>query len=1130
MPEEKAIALITSRLKKLGGYILSRKLLFGLLMIVAAVLAAVVLANLSHWLFYLPTWYRTAFVITALTMALVLFIMLVVKPLIKRPSNEDLALLVEKKNPELKNRLIASLQLEKKLLSNRENYSPALIKQCIAQADSLTGDINFSESYKSGKIRNGLRYFGLTGIITVAVWLFSPGLFSSSLDVFSNPLKEIPREIMYNLAVTPESSDVLKYDDIEINAVVFGSKLPKDARIYWKVADAWRSDNIDIADITAELPEEFADPLIGVTDTNLFTYEFKEIRHDFKYYVESGERTSQVYDVRVVDKPRINNIKLTYHYPKYTGLAPVVLDENDGTIQALKGTRVKIEAELNKAVESGKIVFDGSESRDMEVSDTLLKTSIKVTSEGSYHIEVVDNIGHTNPDPIEYRIFSLEDSYPQIQIVKPGGNIDLDDYLAFDLGASLSDDFGFSRLTLHYMVYLSPTEVKSDSIEFKFDKKKTDQLIEFYWDLSNLGLYPGSYVDYYMELFDNDNISGPKSTMSRTYTARHPTIEEMFVEIEEAREDMITDMIEAMQEELRLQEAFEELNEDLQFQDEVEWETQKDIEKATQDQTDLMEKLNQMAQEFEQINEQAKQNDMLTLEMIQKLNELQKLFDQVATPEMKEAMKKLQEAMEKMDKNELEQAMKEFEMSTEDMIQNLERAIAQLKKFQVEQKMQAMIAMAEKILENQDKVNEETAESKEDDLPSLKNKEDRNKEDVNNLKKNADELRELLKENELSDDQSADQFCQSVEKTDVDMDMQEMSDNLKSKDKQSAEQSGETSSAKLEDLLSQMKESQAQFNNQMSEEMAEKMRNAIDDILYLSEEQEGLYNEIMPLSPRSQMLPDYAEEQQNLKSEADRIRAELQEIAKQSAFIQAALDKFMEGVTTAMDGSVSALTNLNGRSSTSYQSEGIYKLNQSAQTLIESLNSESQCNSSCSNNQSMFKKMKKLSKGQNKVNRQTQSSCQNPSDKPGKPGKESLRRLAAQQSQIRNGIAEMQDEFGDRKDVAGRLDKLGEEMKKVIEALESGDVNPGTLENQKNIYSRMLDFQLSLERRDYSEKRRADKGDDFIRRSPEELELQKRLLESEYRARLEKFMDESYPPEYESLIRDYYKALMQNQK
>ncbi len=1130
MPEDKKIAVLTSRLKRLGGYILGRRLLFGLLMILSLIFAASFIAAVSHWLFYLPVWFRMAFVVVFMIAAAAGLFWYIFRPIIRRPSNQELALMVEKANPDIKNRFIASLQLEKNLLTNRENYSPALIRQCISEAEEVTSKIEFNRSYRSSNLKRGLRYVAVTAVLTMAVWLLSPSVFNSSLKVFANPSTEIPRQITYNLAVMPENADVLKFDNLEVNAAVFGSRLPSEGKIFWKIADDWRSAELEENPDVVDLPEISQDSVITISDTSVFKYEFKDIRHDFQYYVQSGHRKSDIYQVKVVDKPRINNIRLTYFYPEYTGLAPTVIDENDGTIQALRGTRVKIEAELNKPVEDGRIVIADSTESDLEIEGNMLTTTLSVDQETSYHLEVTDNIGHMNPNPIEYKVYVLEDNFPQISIVRPGANVDLNDYLALDLAATLSDDFGFSRLVLHYRVTMSPTQIVQDSTIFNFDRKKTSQVIEYYWDMSNLGLFPGSFVDYYFEVFDNDNISGPKSSTSKTYTARHPTIEEMFVDIEEAREDMIEDMIETYRQQQRLDERMRELHEDLMFQDDMEWLTQKDIEKTATDQQKLLDDLEKMSEEFKRVNEDAKKNDMLTLEMIQKLNELQKLFDEIATPEMKEAMKKMQEALEKMDKNELEKAMEEYEMTTEEMIQNIERSLAQLKRFQVEQKMQAMVAMAEEILKNQNKVNEQTESSNASELPNLKSREDRNTEDLKNLKDEARELRDLLKENQLDSDQNSEQFCNAVENTDADQDMQQMSQSLQNQQKEQARQYGEISSDKLDQMLSKMKDAQAQFNNTMSAEMVEKMRNAVDDILYLSDEQEKLYQEIQPLDPRSDMIPQYAQKQQDLKAEAERLRTNLQEIAKQSVFVQNALDEYMKNVGQCMSNAMDALSGKNGRSAMGHQSEGIYSLNQSAQTLIQSLNSESQCNSSCSNNQSMFNKMKKLSKGQNKINKQTSNMCDNPSNNPGKPSQEAMRRLAAQQQKIRDGVGEMVDQFGDRKDVAGRLDKLGEEMKKVIEALKNGEVGEGTLDRQKNIYSRMLDFQLSLERRDYSEQRRADTGEDMVRKSPAELELEKRLQESAYRAKLEKFMEESYPPEYESLIKDYYKALMQNRQ
>jgi hypothetical protein len=1128
MPEDKQIQLLTTRLKKLGGHILSIRLMFGLMLLIALAAISVFVATAVHGLFYLPVWFRTAFDILVGISAFALMIWFIFRPLILRPRVETLSLLVERKHPGLKNRMIAALQLEKELLQNKQNYSQVLIRQCIQQAEQLSREIDFKSSYRHPHLKTGLRLTAISVVAAVAMLVLMPGLFSSSWQVFSDPLTEIPRELTYDLVVEPQSVDVLKFDDLKVSAYVFGHKLPEDAKIFWKVAEKWRENEFKQGNEASEYPELQSANLKTISDTLIFDYTFEEIRHDFEYFVEVGDLRSPMYKVAVVDKPRINNIKLSYFYPKYTRLSPVVIDENDGTVQALKGTEVKLEALANKPVAEAEVVFENGSSQKLKVDSNQLSGTFPVDRDGSYHISVVDAIGHRNPDPIEYRIMMMEDLPPSIRIVKPGGNIDLDDYLAFDLHASLSDDFGFSKLVLHYTIHLSALEHHQDSTIFRIDQNKSDQLIEYFWDLSNKGLYPGSYVDYYFEVFDNDYISGPKSAVSRTYTARHPTINEMFTEIEEAREEMISDMIEALRTEQKIKEAVEKLHEDLQFSDEIDWETKQDIQKTQAEQEDLIKKFEEVSKDFKKLNEQAKKQDLLSLEMIQKLNELQKLFDQVATPEMKDAMRKLAEAMEKMDKNELERAMKEFEMSTEEMLENIERSIAQLKRFQVEQKMQAMVAMAEKMLENQEGINADVSQAQKEQLSKIKPRQDTNKDEFERLKEHSKELEKMLEENQMQNDQSAGSFCQAVNDNQADVPMEKASQAMSQKDQEQSAQQGGQASMDLEKLVDQMKNAQSQFSNQMSAEMVQKMRDAVDQLLYLSDEQEQLYNEIEPLRPLSGSMNELAQKQQNLTSETERIRNELVDMAKQSAFMQSAIDDFMERALSSMRSSVEAMSNSNQRSAASYQNEGIYSLNRSAQTLIQSLNNQSQCNSSCNKNQSMFTKMKKMSQSQSKVNRQTQNMCNNPGNNMGKPSAEQLRRLAAEQSQIGRGIQEMVDEFGNRKDALGRLDKMSGEIREVVEALEKGETGPQLMARQKKIYSRMLDFQLSLERRDYSEQRKADSGQDVVRESPDELDLKGNLSESEYRAKLEKYMQDTYPPEYENLVKDYFKALMQS--
>jgi hypothetical protein len=161
----------------------------------------------------------------------------------------------------------------------------------------------------------------------------------------------------------------------------------------------------------------------------------------------------------------------------------------------------------------------------------------------------------------------------------------------------------------------------------------------------------------------------------------------------------------------------------------------------------------------------------------------------------------------------------------------------------------------------------------------------------------------------------------------------------------------------------------------------------------------------------------------------------------------------------------------------------------------------------------MFKKMNKLSNSQKQINQQSSAMCQNP--KPGRIDKEGMGRLAAEQEAVRKGIGELQREQGTRKEILGRLDELGKEMQKVSEDLEGGTLNESTLRRQQQIHSRMLDFQRSLQRQDFSEERNRDRTG-CLRQSPPPYQFN--ALSRSYQDRL-KCLNEGYPG-YEELIRN----------
>ena len=145
--------------------------------------------------------------------------------------------------------------------------------------------------------------------------------------------------------------------------------------------------------------------------------------------------------------------------------------------------------------------------------------------EGSFIVNLVDKRGITNRDPISYSLEILPDNNPMINVITPAPIIELGNEQVVPIHLDIMDDFGFTNLQLAYEIK-KPDYIKDDSFVamFKINKLETDSLIQsikMLWELNNLLLMPDDEVHFHFELTDNDNISGPKKTISNTFIQRH---------------------------------------------------------------------------------------------------------------------------------------------------------------------------------------------------------------------------------------------------------------------------------------------------------------------------------------------------------------------------------------------------------------------------------------------------------------------------------------------------------------------------------------------------------------------------------------------------------------------------------
>jgi hypothetical protein len=1088
------------------------------------VLTAIGLSFLAN-IMVLPVWFKATLLLLSGALTLFFFGRLAVARLFA-DNIESVAVRLEGKYLDLKGRLIAAIQFAR--MQATPGYSAELMALTEKQALQKAGLVNFNEVLTFYPVVKTGRLFMLAGALAVALVIALPGVFNYSFEVYSNPTTEVAPPLGYKVVPIPGSTEWVKYHDIDIGAAVFGDRIPKEATIYHRlVGGNWQRSDVDL-----KTRDHYAS---AAGDSVTFAITLRQINRSFDYYVEVGRVKTEVQKVDVVDRPRVTGIKLSIFYPSYTELPPTVIDENNGSFSALIGSRVNMELETNLPVQQAELVFADTSRTPLKVAGKAAETSLLVDKSRSYHIRVVDHLGEQNPDPIEYYITAIPDEYPSIDVLRPGYDVNLNDEMTLPLKVRIFDDFGFSSLVLKFTVVSHGRSSEEHVAVLHFsDRIKTEGDVELNWDMEQFNLYPGDYVQYHFEVADNDKISGPKVTSSRQYIARLPSLDEIIAETEAESSQRITRTEELYREGKELSDRLKNIARKIQAQSnetkQADWQHQEELGSIADKNMELVSQIEKMAQQMEQSLDKLSQNAMLSREILEKLAEIQKLFEEVATPQMKEAQRKLMEALQKMDRNELQKAMNDFQMSQEELLERLERTLALLKRMQLEQKMEAMIRKTEQLVEGQRDMNQKTDSAQQEGLSQLAKPEDELRNALEDLKREVADLKALAEEAKMNTSPEVQRFSESVEKTDADRNMSNMSQALTSMQKNQASSEGKSAHAKLSEMLDQMQQQLLALQQGSDDEVLKAMRMALDDANYLSHQQEDLELQAATIDPVSTMLREMATAQQDLISACSGLKNRISELGKESPFVASELQSLVGSAVQNMELATEGFAERKGAQSMRCQHEAMVDLNKASIRLMESCNQQSQCKKGGSCNKGMAQ-LESLCNKQNQLNQQTKQ-CNNPGmnfDGNQMQFRQTLGRLAGEQGSIRKSLEELNAEFGDSRQILGRLDDIAREMKEVEEALANGEVGDQTTQRQLQIYSRMLQATRSLQRKDFSEQRKATTATEQPYYVPPALPAEILNDRINFEDRLQQFLGDNYPSQYEEQIKAYFKALLQNE-
>lgn len=1014
--------------------------------------------------------------------------------------------------PEINDSLINVLEL-----SEEENdlYSQELAIAAIDNVYKKTENIDFKKAASFNKTKN---YFTLSAsviIFTVFLFYIIPNLRLASYRII-NYSSEFKRPQKFKFYIEPGNTTITKNSDVIISVKTIG-EVPKIIIIATKSADE----------------PTYIEHKIFPDSNGTFSLRTNSTKKTFEYFAEAENIISNTYKIKVIDKPIISQLELEITPPRYSGLKKYVQKDN-GNIKELIGSKIELKIKSTKKLLSGYLLFSDSLKQGLDIAGTEASKSFSIFNNREYKIVILDSAENKNKNPVTYLINVNLDEYPTLKVIEPQSNTMLTKSEQVLTQLKITDDYGFRKLLLHYRLSASDFETPSDEFsteQITFNGKLREQNIFHVWNVSELFLTAGDVVTFYFEVFDNDNVSGPKSTKSSLFTLYVPTMEELFRESETTQEEVLKEVEETIKEAEKLNEELEKLSNELKLdKKEIDWDEKKKIEEAAQKFEELKKKIEKAQKKLAKNQKKLEQNELLSKETLEKYNELQKLMDEMNSEEMRKAMEKLQQQLDSMNRENAQKSLADMKFDEEKFKKSLERTMNLMKRIQIEQKMDEVIKRAEDIKESLSDLEKETEKS------DLSNEEEKNKlaekqkKISDKLKKLEEEAKKLQEKMSEFEDMPNDQ----MEKLQKEMKAQKNKEKSEESEQQLSEQmqmealeNMQQLSQNMERTSEQMQSMQQQMQMQNQLQTMYDMMQAVNNLLELSKQQEELKKKTE--GQNSNQLSKNAQTQDDILAGLEKTIRQLSDLSQKTFAITPEIGKALGQAKAEMSKSMNAMQNRNSSMAMQGQNGAMKSLNESA-SMMKGKMDQMMNGGESGGMMSMMQQMQQLSQQQMNLNKLTQ---QMNKGKLSKQQQMDMERLSQQQARIKKSLEQLNKEgkeSGQSKKIASNLDRVLEEMEEVIRKMKTEKLNDDILQSQEKILSKLLDAQRSINQRDFEEQRESSEGNKFNRESPGEINLSSEERKDKIREELMKAKKEGYSPDYEELIRKYYEALDESKK
>ena len=736
-------------------------------------------------------------------------------------SDEEAARWIGRYFPEIQDKLLNALQLE--------GQNPEL-DAAVALALEERRAVVLRYPWEGSLPRRPIRRYSLLllGLLLVGgvIWMSLPQVVGGGVQRFLQPTKTFIPPLPYMIEVEGLRPFYRKGESLMLTFRLRGTTLPQ-------MLSAYQAEGFP-------LPLERQNP-------QLYTLSLPVLEKSLTFFLSDGTREVARYALVVQEPPALEKVEVVAFYPAYTGLGADTFTQT--RVRVLRGTRLYLQARIR-----GGVSYEvASPALPLRLREGSWEATWVAVQDADYPLILRSVLG---ADTFRLYVEVYPDNYPVVQLFSE--DFDPESYMQ-RVRLRLMDDYGFTRGVLWYRVVESPVPGgREETFRARplgiSASPQQDLLLTFSW--KEWGIQAGEALEYYVEVWDNDVVTGPKASRSILYTLRPASEAEkqaVFARLQDSLSQQLRDFRREVERLLETKEAFT------------------SPQKASQ----LSERFRALRSEMRALQRLAAEENLFTPELLEKLEALQKILD-AADPQKVEQI--LARPPVSRDSAEQARRLQELEKAYEAWQEKLDRWEALLPAYQEARKLEEVMTRLDALHERQKALSEAPDSLRTD---AHKAQQERLREETQNVAKEVDSLlRNSLQMNETLKDslRKAAEYLREA--------LKDMKEALQKMDQGVSPQSDQReASQSLEQALEAMNQGQQQADAQEEAEDYEALRQLLKGILQLSFRQEAVQKETREADRSSKNYVALQRKQAEIGQDYRPIRDTLRTLAQRSPVI-----------------------------------------------------------------------------------------------------------------------------------------------------------------------------------------------------------------------------------------------------